>query len=53
VHALLEPGAEMAIRAAGVARFVSTNAVTHATNAIDVVPLLAERVRMALRRTPG
>jgi ribose-phosphate pyrophosphokinase len=53
VHALLEPGAEMAIRAAGVARFVSTNAVTHATNAIDVVPLLAERVRMALCRTPG
>jgi ribose-phosphate pyrophosphokinase len=53
VHALLEPGAEMAIRAAGVASLVSTNTVTHATNAIDVVPLLAEQVRMALRGNPG
>lgn len=44
VHALLAPDAESAIRSAG-ARFVSTNTVTHATNAIDVVPLLAERIR--------
>jgi ribose-phosphate pyrophosphokinase len=48
VHALLEPGAEPAIQAAGVARFVSTNTVAHASNAIDVVPLLAERVRSML-----
>jgi ribose-phosphate pyrophosphokinase len=51
VHALLESGAEMAIRAAGVASFVSTNTVAHATNAIDVVPLLAEQVRASLRDT--
>ena len=49
VHALLEPGAEMAIRAAGVASFVSTNTVTHASNGIDVVPLLGERIRATLR----
>jgi ribose-phosphate pyrophosphokinase len=46
VHALLAPDAEAAVRAAGVARFVSTNTVAHATNAIDVVPLLAERIRL-------
>jgi ribose-phosphate pyrophosphokinase len=45
VHALLAPDAESSIRAAGVTRFVSTNTVAHATNAIDVVPLLAERIR--------
>jgi ribose-phosphate pyrophosphokinase len=50
VHALLETGAEMAIRAAGVASFVSTNTVAHATNAIDVVPLLAQRVRATLQK---
>lgn len=49
VHALLESGAEAAIRDAGVARFVSTNTVAHASNGIDVVPLLAERVRLLLR----
>jgi ribose-phosphate pyrophosphokinase len=53
VHALLEPGAEMAIRAAGVASFVSTNTVTHASNAIDVVPLLAERIRASARGSAG
>jgi len=46
VHALLAPDAEAAVRAAGVARFVSTNTVTHATNAIDVVPLIAEWIRV-------
>ncbi len=45
VHALLEPSAEAGLRAAGVARFVSTNTLRHATNAIDVVPLVAEHVR--------
>jgi ribose-phosphate pyrophosphokinase len=53
VHALLEPGAEMAIRAAGVSSFVSTNTVAHASNAIDVVPLLAERILATLREMPG
>lgn len=46
VHALFAPDAESAIRAAGVARLVSTNTVAHATNAIDVVPLLAEEIRV-------
>jgi ribose-phosphate pyrophosphokinase len=45
VHALFAPDVESAIRDAGVTRFVSTNTVAHATNAIDVVPLLAERIR--------
>jgi ribose-phosphate pyrophosphokinase len=45
VHALLAAGAEAAISAAGAARFVSTNTVVHASNAIDVVPSLAERIR--------
>jgi ribose-phosphate pyrophosphokinase len=49
VHALLAPEAESAIRAAGVSRFVSTNTVAHASNAIDVVPLLAERIRSLLK----
>ena len=49
VHALLEQDAERAIEGAGVARFVSTNTVAHATNAIDVVPLLAERIRPLLQ----
>jgi ribose-phosphate pyrophosphokinase len=45
VHALLADGAESAIHAAGVARLVSTNTIVHASNAIDVAPLLAERIR--------
>jgi ribose-phosphate pyrophosphokinase len=49
VHALLAPGAEEAIGAAGIARLVSTNTIAHPTNAIDVVPLLAERIRSFLR----
>ena len=49
VHALLTPDAEAAIQAAGVARFVSTNTVAHATNAIDIVPLLADRIRRLLQ----
>ena len=45
VHALLAADAESAIGAAGIARFVSTNTVVHASNAIDVVPLLAGSIR--------
>jgi ribose-phosphate pyrophosphokinase len=45
VHALMAADASSILGAAGVARFVSTNTVTHATNAIDVVPLLAEKIR--------
>lgn len=49
VHALLTPDAQRAIKAAGVTRLVSTNTVTHETNAIDVVPLLAEAIRPMLQ----
>ena len=45
VHALFAPGAETALREAGVARVVTTNTVPHDTNAIDVSPLVAEAVR--------
>jgi ribose-phosphate pyrophosphokinase len=48
VHALLDEPAAAALRAAGVARLVSTNTITHPTNRIDVVPLLAERIRAML-----
>ena len=45
VHALFAGGADAALRAAGAARVVTTTSVPHATNAIDVVPLLAEAIR--------
>jgi ribose-phosphate pyrophosphokinase len=48
VHALLAEGAEAALRAAGVAKLVSTNTIAHPTNSIDVVPLLAARIRAML-----
>lgn len=44
VHALFEPGAEARLRAAGIDRLVSTNAISHATNAIDVTPLIAAEI---------
>ena len=44
VHALLADGAEPALRAAGAARVVTTTSVPHPTNAIDIVPLLADAV---------
>ena len=49
VHALLTPDAQRAIKAAGVTRLVSTNTVAHETNAIDIVPLLAEGIRPMLQ----
>ena len=48
VHALLADGAEAAIRAAGVARLVTTNTLAHTSNAIDVAPLLAHCIRRQL-----
>ena len=45
VHALFASDAETAIRAAGVAHLVSTNTVRHATNAVDVVPLVAKAIQ--------
>ncbi len=41
VHALFAEGAELAIREAGARQVVSTNTVSHTTNQIDVVPLIA------------
>lgn len=52
VHALFASDAESAIRAAGVAHLVSTNTVRHATNAIDVVPLLVDAVRSVRGTVP-
>lgn len=40
VHALFAPGAAEELVAAGVRRVVSCNTVVHATNAIDVAPLV-------------
>ena len=49
VHALFSADTESAIREAGAARLVSTNTVAHATNEIDVVPLMVEPIRVLLR----
>ena len=53
VHALFAGDAESVIRDAGVARLVSTNTVDHATNEIDVVPLMIEAVQKQLRAMTG
>ncbi len=45
VHALFAPGAEDALHAAGAARVVSCNTLTHPSNGIDVSAALAEAVR--------
>jgi ribose-phosphate pyrophosphokinase len=42
VHAVFAPGAYDALRAAGPQRIVTTNAIPHETNAIDVTDMLAE-----------
>lgn len=44
VHAIFATGAYAGLQAAGAARIVTTNTVPHETNAIDIVPLLAEPV---------
>jgi ribose-phosphate pyrophosphokinase len=48
-HAVFASGALEAIEKAGARRIVTTNTVTHATNAIDVDPLLVEAVRSGMR----
>lgn len=45
VHAVFAGGAHDDLRAAGVARIVTTNSLPHETNAIDLAPLLAEGAR--------
>ncbi len=41
VHALFSEGAESVLRGSGARHVISTNTVKHATNAIDVAPLIA------------
>jgi ribose-phosphate pyrophosphokinase len=41
VHAIFAPGAERRLRDAGIAPIVSCNTLAHASNAIDVAPLIA------------
>jgi ribose-phosphate pyrophosphokinase len=45
VHALFSDMAEQALRAAGAAQIVTTTSVPHATNMIDVVPLMISPIR--------
>lgn len=45
VHAVFAPGATELLAAAGAARVVTCGTIPHATNAIDVTPLLARAVR--------
>jgi ribose-phosphate pyrophosphokinase len=45
VHGIFAEDAYRELRAAGAAGIVTTNTVFHESNAIDVVPLLAEAVR--------
>lgn len=49
VHAIFSPGAEEAIRSAGVARIASSDSVVHSTNAFSVASVIAA----ALLETPG
>jgi ribose-phosphate pyrophosphokinase len=49
VHALFSEGSQAALLTAGAARIVSTNTVAHATNAIDIAPLIATAVRTHLQ----
>jgi len=44
VHGIFAAGAYEGLKAAN-ARVVTTNTIQHETNAIDVVPLLAEGIR--------
>ena len=45
VHAVFAGAAERAIKAAGASRIVTTNTIVHPSNAIDVVPLLADAIQ--------
>jgi ribose-phosphate pyrophosphokinase len=45
VHALFSAPAEDALRLAGAARIVTTTSIPHATNRIDVMPLLVPAIR--------
>jgi ribose-phosphate pyrophosphokinase len=49
VHAVLAGDAEAALRAAGIGRLVTCNTIPHASNGIDLHPLLVDAVREMLR----
>ena len=51
VHALFAAAAEQALREAGAAQIVTTTSVPHATNRIDVVPLLIPAVHECVAAT--
>jgi ribose-phosphate pyrophosphokinase len=53
IHALLCGRAEEDLRAAGAARIVTCNTIPHATNAIDVRPMLTAAVGAMLARPIG
>jgi ribose-phosphate pyrophosphokinase len=48
VHAVFADGADAALIAAGAAKVISCNTITHATNAIDVNGAVADAVTQAL-----
>ncbi|HYE41652.1 MAG TPA: ribose-phosphate diphosphokinase [Ramlibacter sp.] len=50
VHGLFAPGALDALAAAGVETVVTTNTVAHQTNALDVVPLVAQALADGMMR---
>ena len=49
VHGVFAGGALEALRAAGAGRIVTTNSIPHASNAIDIVPLIAQGIVSILR----
>lgn len=51
VHALFSEGCESVLRGAGARNIVSTNTVKHATNGIDVAPLIAIALHRYLFRS--
>jgi len=53
VHAVFADGAYDDLRRAGAARVVTCNTIEHATNAIDIAPVLADGVLAGLRRARG
>jgi ribose-phosphate pyrophosphokinase len=50
VHALFAEGAHAALRDAGARHIVSTNSIAHATNDIDLVPLIAAALDRLIAR---
>ena len=51
VHGIFADESDQALRRAGAARVVSSNTIAHATNAIDVAPVLEPLVRQLLAGT--